>query len=33
MSTKTVEVLDRGYTAFGPLPRVKVTLSKAPWEK
>lgn len=33
MTTKTVEVPDRGYTAFGPLPRVKVTMSKAPWEE
>jgi len=33
MMTKTVEVPDRAYTAFGEVPKIKVTVSKAPWEK
>lgn len=33
MTKKTVEVPDKNSTAsVGPLPRIKVTLPKAPWE-
>jgi hypothetical protein len=32
MTKKTVEVPDRTYTAAGVLPKIPVSVSKAPWE-
>lgn len=32
MGTKTIEVPDKSWTASGPMPRVKITVPKAPWE-
>jgi len=29
----TVLVPDRGYTSFGEIPKVPVSVAKAPWEK
>lgn len=32
MTKKTVQVPDRAYTAFGELPKIPISVSKAPWE-